>query len=64
MNLLSSALETLVKNDEAKINIQPVIRHTSTCKSKGCLTCADRSSADECATRSLPFCVTALLSYK
>ena len=35
MNLLSSALEDLVKNDEAKINIPEVIRHVPACDAGG-----------------------------
>ena len=35
MNLLSSALEALVKNDEAKINIPEVIRRVPACDAGG-----------------------------
>ena len=69
MNLLSSALEALVKNDEAKINIPEVIRHVPACDAGGvCLNkravlafiSLDRSSEVEYAIRLVRCCIGAV----
>ena len=69
MKLLSSALEVLVKNDEAKINIPEVIRHVPACDAGGvCLNkravlafiSLDRSSEVEYAIRLVRCCIGAV----
>jgi hypothetical protein len=69
MNLLSSALEGLVKNDEAKINIPEVIRRVPACYAGGvcpnkraglAFISLDRSSEVEYAIRLVRCCIGAV----